>query len=135
MAELVIRFSKYWVDFSGRSNYHSRYYAFGRMVDSMALSFRVEGDVFVVEISGEIDHHSAADLKERISREYERASVKDMELELSGVTFMDSSGVGMIIGRFKEAQKRGGSLSATGMSNELERLFELSGLHKIITIR
>jgi len=101
----------------------------------MALKFRIDGDCLVVEVLGDIDHHSAADFKERIAKEYERGVARDIELNLSGVTFMDSSGVGMIIGRFKDAEKRGGSLSAIGLSSELERLFELSGLHKIITIR
>lgn len=101
----------------------------------MALKFRLEDDCLVAEVLGEIDHHSAADFKERITKEYECASVRNMELDLSGVTFMDSSGVGMIIGRFKDAEKRGGKLSVIGLSFELERLFELSGLHKIITIR
>ena len=101
----------------------------------MALKFKVEGDCLVVEVLGEIDHHSASDFKERITREYERAAVRNIELNLSDVSFMDSSGVGMIIGRFKDAEQRGGSLSASGLSNELERLFELSGLHKIITVK
>ena len=100
----------------------------------MGLEFKTEEDCLVVEIAGEIDHHKATDFRERIEREYERAGVRNIRLDMSRVTFMDSSGIGMIIGRFKDAQKRGGSLSASGLSTELERLFELSGLHKIITI-
>lgn len=101
----------------------------------MALSFSVGADRLVVEISGDIDHHSAAHLKERISKEYERATTRDLELNFSGVTFMDSSGIGMVIGRFKDAEKRGGNVFATGLSTELDRLFMLSGLHKIIQVK
>jgi len=101
----------------------------------MALKFSTKEDCLVVEILGEIDHHSAADLKERITKEYERGAVRNIELDFSKVTFMDSSGVGMIIGRFKDTEKRGGTLYASGLNGELERLFELSGLHKIVSIQ
>ncbi|MCL2853484.1 MAG: anti-sigma factor antagonist [Defluviitaleaceae bacterium] len=101
----------------------------------MALRFRQEPDRLVAEVSGEIDHHSAAELKERIAREYSRGTAKDLELNFSQVTFMDSSGVGMVIGRFKDTQTRGGNMAVSGLSGDIKRLFELSGLHKIIQVK
>ena len=101
----------------------------------MALKFRQETDCLVAEISGDIDHHSALELKERITREYDRGAAKNLELDFSNVTFMDSSGVGMVVGRYKEAVLRGGKLSASGLSSDVRRLFELSGLHKIIHMK
>jgi len=98
----------------------------------MSLTFKLEADCLVAEISGDIDHHSAAGLKERIAREYTRANTKNLELNFSGVSFMDSSGVGMVIGRYKDVTQHGGHMSVSGLSGEAERIFELSGLHKII---
>ncbi|MCL2618062.1 MAG: anti-sigma factor antagonist [Defluviitaleaceae bacterium] len=101
----------------------------------MALTFRAEGDCLVAEISGEIDHHSASGLKDRISAEYKRGTARNLRLDFARVTFMDSSGVGMVIGRYKEAAERGGDLSVCGLSGELARLFEMAGLHKIISVK
>ena len=101
----------------------------------MALKFRLEPDLLVAEIAGDIDHHSAAELKDRITTEYKRGTARNIELDFSRVTFMDSSGVGMVIGRYKEAAERGGTLYVSGLSNEVGRLFELSGLHKIVGVK
>ena len=101
----------------------------------MSLKLRHESGCLVAEISGEIDHHSAADLKERIDREYGRGTSKNLELNFSGVTFIDSSGVGMVIGRYKNVQTRGGIMSVSGLNSDVERLFELSGLHKIVATK
>ena len=101
----------------------------------MSIKFQNNEDVLLVRLDGEIDHHSADSLKARISTQYSRALTKNLELDFSGVTFMDSSGVGMIIGRYKEVSERGGLLCCSGLNDDIARLFELSGLHKIIRIK
>jgi len=86
----------------------------------------------IVTLSGELDHHTAASVKDSIDTEIGRLSAKNVIFKLDGVTFMDSSGIGMIIGRYKQARAFGGDVRLTGASPGVMRLIEISGLRKII---
>ena len=57
-----------------------------------------------------------------------------MIFDFSDTTFMDSSGVGMIIGRYRDLSMSGGSVYAAGVCPVVEKLFYVSGLHKIIKV-
>lgn len=85
-----------------------------------------------IRLEGEIDHHSAQAIREKIDMAFEPTDCQQIIFDFSGVTFMDSSGIGMIIGRYKNAKKRGGTIAITGMSPEIGRIFQISGLAKII---
>ena len=98
----------------------------------MDIEISKKGRALVVKIDGEIDHHSAERVKDRIDSDFRRTNAKHILLNFERVRFMDSAGIGMIIGRYKLAQKEGGELAMVNISPETERIFELSGLHKII---
>ena len=85
-----------------------------------------------IQLEGEIDHHSAQTFRERIDMAFEPTDCRQIVFDFSGVTFMDSSGIGMIIGRYKNAKKRGGTIAIAGMNPEIGRIFQISGLAKII---
>ncbi len=86
----------------------------------------------VIQIEGDIDHHSAALIKQKIDKEFSRAQAKNIIFDFSKVTFMDSSGIGMIIGRYKLLEASGGTLLIASINPEVSKIFELSGLKKII---
>lgn len=90
------------------------------------------GKALYIELEGEIDHHNAQGLREKIDMAFDPTGCKQMIFDFSGVTFMDSSGIGMIIGRYKNVKKRGGNVAVVGMSPEIGRIFQISGLAKII---
>lgn len=96
------------------------------------IDMKMEGRTLVAAIHGDIDHHCADDIKTAIDSVYARANAKDIILDFTRVTFMDSSGIGMIIGRYKNARKTGGALRVANMSDDVSRIFQLSGLPKII---
>ncbi|MDR1066298.1 MAG: anti-sigma factor antagonist [Clostridiales bacterium] len=98
------------------------------------ISFGRDGRSLIARIEGEIDHHTADEFKTSIEKEYGRINAKNIIFDFTGVTFMDSSGIGMLIGRYKKAVEYGGSVYAFGVSKEVFRIFEMSGLHKIIKI-
>ncbi len=87
---------------------------------------------FIIKVMGEIDHHSAEMVRDRFEKEFPRSRCKHLVFDFSGVGFMDSSGIGMIIGRYKELDKNGGKVAIANMNRELKRLYEISGLHKIV---
>lgn len=89
--------------------------------------------VLTVFLVGEIDHHNADELREKLDKTYERSGCKHMVFDFSQVTFMDSSGIGLIIGRYRNAEKRGGHVSIAGMNDEIRRIYQISGLAKIVS--
>lgn len=92
------------------------------------------GDMLVAHLSGELDHCQASSLRGELEEALKSPGITKLHLDLTGVTFMDSSGIGLIIGRYKTMQKRGGRVSAGGMNGEVDRLFRLGGLHRIIEV-
>ena len=92
------------------------------------------GSCVCVELEGEMDHCSARIMKEAIEKAIDDVKVKSLILDLKRVSFMDSSGVGMLIGRYKTMSERGGCVFAAGMTSQTEKLFRMAGLHRIIKI-
>lgn len=89
---------------------------------------KFDGRVLTVYLSGEIDHHSA-----RRIREYTDALIGELKpvrllMDLSAVTFMDSSGIGLVMGRYRMMKLYGGSVRAVSIPPGLRRMMELSGL-------
>ena len=98
------------------------------------LESRRTGDRICVHLSGEIDHCAASELRAQIEELLQDASIRSLWLDFTDVSFMDSSGVGMIIGRYKTMKARGGNVTACGLHPPVDRLFHLAGLHRIISI-
>ena len=95
---------------------------------------RKNGDQLIVYLSGEIDHCTADRLRGEIEALLGDARIRRLVLHFENVSFMDSSGVGMIIGRYKTMAARGGRVTACGLMPPVDRLFRLAGLHRIIAV-
>lgn len=98
----------------------------------MANDFHIGKAALIVYLHGEIDQYAAADLKGRIDIEIESSPKKNLILELSDVELMDSSGIGLIVGRYKLVTAIGGKLALCGASDNVQRMIQLSGIGKII---
>ena len=99
----------------------------------MGLHVNIRDSALVARPDCEIDHHSAERMRVQVDAAFDKSSCRNIIFDFSDVGFMDSSGIGMIIGRYKNAEKRGGRLALAGMNDEMGRLFQISGLAKIIT--
>jgi len=97
--------------------------------------FKRNGTQLTVYLCGEIDHYSAQSIREDVETLLSRNKTDHLILDFDGVDFMDSSGVGMVIGRYKTVAALGGKVSATGLHPPIDRLFRLAGLHRILEIR
>lgn len=98
----------------------------------MEVKFKKMGNSLVIKIKGEIDSESAKEMRRKIDVEYDFCAVRDMVFDLSEVGFMDSSGIGMIIGRYKRASALGGMVKVFGADRTVKRIIELSGLGRIV---
>ena len=90
-----------------------------------------EGDTLVARIRCEIDHHTAKGIREGIDAELLAGGLKMIILDFSAVTFMDSSGIGLVIGRAAKAEEVGASVTVTGLSGNLRRIVRMSGVERI----
>lgn len=97
------------------------------------LQHAVKGDELIVKISGELDCHTAAPVRERLDALIDQnPNIKRLRFDVSGLTFMDSSGIGVVIGRYKRMAGRGGTVCVKGADKRVDRIFEMSGLYQII---
>ncbi len=91
-------------------------------------------DELTAMITGEIDHHSARWLRMDIDTALNDCPPKTLKLDFSGVTFMDSSGVGLVMGRYKNMKAIGGRVELVNMPEYIERVMLLAGMDKLVTI-
>lgn len=100
----------------------------------MQINFKVEEENLLVNFSGELDHHTAKYVREKIDEAYESKNVKHIVIDLNELNFMDSSGIGLLMGRYKIVSKNNGSLSLTNVSSRVEKILKMSGVLKIVNI-
>jgi stage II sporulation protein AA (anti-sigma F factor antagonist) len=98
------------------------------------LDYKVDGDELTVFISGEIDHYSAVRLRAEIDAKISEIRPRTTLLVLEKIDFMDSSGIGFIMGRYARMQKLGGALRLINPSERVERICRLAGLERIVAI-
>ena len=98
----------------------------------MEVIFRVSGDILISCIKGEVDHHSAMPLRQAIDKSMKAFGCSALVLDFSGVEFMDSSGIGVVLGRYKKLQKSGGKIYISGCSNYIEKLLDMAGVFSIV---
>ena len=83
-----------------------------------------------IALTGELDHHTASEWRDKLDRQI-GAKKQDILLDFAGVTLMDSSGIGLVIGRYKKLKERGCTLYVTNLNKQIDRVFSLSGLYNI----
>lgn len=93
--------------------------------------FSYRDNTLKIYISGEIDHHSAFEIKDIIDCQLLHYSPKTAVMNFERVTFMDSSGIGLILARYKFAQNCGTSLYVQGLNAQTQRVLALAGIKTI----
>lgn len=86
-------------------------------------------------ITGEIDHHSSRWLRMDIDTAINDYNPKVLRLDFKDVTFMDSSGVGLVMGRYKNMKQIGGKVELINMPEYIERVMSLAGMDKLLGVR
>jgi stage II sporulation protein AA (anti-sigma F factor antagonist) len=101
---------------------------------SLHVEMEVLGGTLIVRPHGELDHHTSDMLRTKIEEAIRRGNVRHLVLSMRDVSFMDSSGLGVIIGRYKQITSLGGKMAVCGANPHVRRLLEMSGLFKILAI-
>lgn len=95
---------------------------------------RMEGKTLTIILSGEIDHHNAVKFRTSIDRSIAEKSPQRLVFELGNIDFMDSSGLGLIMGRYKKIKELGGELVIQNPNEAVLKICRLSGLGRLIKI-
>ncbi len=98
----------------------------------MELNAIRRGQRIIVRLQGELDHHSAEQIRGALDAYVSDLSCQEVELDMSGVSFMDSSGLGVVLGRYRALTARGGRLIVSGVSANVDRVFRMSGLYALV---
>lgn len=96
------------------------------------LTFSEKNGELTAKICGELDHFLASDVRGRIDDMMARKMPSALILDISGVTFMDSSGLGLIMGRYTTCKSRGASFRLNGADSRAMKILELAGLSGVI---
>lgn len=100
----------------------------------MESKFYEEDKKLVFKITDEIDDCNVQKIRRRADFEIERYMPKKVIFDFDSVTFMDSSGIGLIIGRYKFTNMLGGKLEVANLTQNVKKIFEMSGILKLIPV-
>ena len=100
----------------------------------MEYKFEMGQGKLRVVVPKELDHHLATQLKEEADLLIETYHVKTLIFDFTNTEFMDSSGIGVLIGRSRNSSFSGGQVVATNLSPRVEQIFRISGLQRLITV-
>ena len=100
----------------------------------MNIKHFVEEKNILVEFTEEIDHHSSEKIRKRLDYEIQRFLPKKIILDFQKVSFMDSAGIGLIIGRYKTVSIYGGVMEIINVKPKINKVFQMSGVHRIVEI-
>lgn len=101
----------------------------------MNVNYKEKDKQLILEITEEIDHHTTEKIRRKADYEITRYMPRKVIFDFSHVSFMDSAGIGMILGRYKMMKMLGGSIEIQNVSTSLKKIFEMSGLTKICPIK
>lgn len=88
-----------------------------------------------VLLSGELDHHSAPALRAETDRAVLGSVAKTLRLDFENVSFMDSSGVGFVMGRYCLAKSKGMAVEVTGLNKKYLTIMKMSGLQNLVSLQ
>ena len=96
------------------------------------MEWEQNGAQWIAVLDGEIDHHAARIARERIDAAIAQHRIRELALDFGKVTFMDSSGIGLITGRFRMVHDKGGCVYAVHVNETIDRILLMSGIYRIL---
>ena len=101
----------------------------------MIIKYSSKDKLLLVKITEEIDHHTTEKIRRKVDNEITRFMPRKVLFDFGRVTFMESAGVGMIIGRYKVAKMLGSIVEMANVKKSIRKVFEMCGVLKLIPIQ
>lgn len=101
----------------------------------MNLEFVESGQTMTIKLKGDLDHHSADESRVLIDEKIKDEKYNKIVIDMKSLDFIDSSGIGFVIGRYKVIRKRNGVIEIVNASKKVRKILDMSGIGKIINIK
>ena len=101
----------------------------------MEIQARSADRNLLLELSGELDHHGARTALREIEEALDAALPRKLVLDLSGITFMDSSGIAVLLRAQRQMARHGGALRAANIPSQARRVLDAAGIGRLVTIK
>ena len=101
---------------------------------TMENIIQVRGTKMIIKIPREVDHCFTDELREIADRKLQTENIRILEFDFRDTEFMDSSGIGLLMGRYKLMRALGGVVLITNAGERIQKILVLSGIHKIISM-
>lgn len=98
----------------------------------MEVLYEVRGENLLIYLPEELDHHNAKTITEQSDWYIVSNKIKNITFNFNRTKFMDSSGIGVIMGRYKLIKSRGGEITVTNINQSIDRILTISGLYKLV---
>ena len=98
---------------------------------AQAFDYTIKDNILIVSLHKDLDHHIAENIREKIDELIEDNDIKNLIMDFSGVSFMDSSGIGVIMGRYKKIRYADGEIVVIGVNKMIDKIFTMSALYRI----
>lgn len=93
----------------------------------MATEYKIENRILYIYLDGELDHHLAKKVKHKCDIILKSYPIKDIEFDFTKSGFIDSSGIGVILGRYRQVQAMGGTVKVSHMNSSVKRIIHMAG--------
>ena len=97
----------------------------------MNVTIESSGNLVIAYLYGDIDHHTAVDIRDKIDNALSFIKPQHLILDFKNVAFMDSSGIGLVMGRYRTLAKTGAQLYITGASPQIYKVMKLAGIERL----
>ena len=100
----------------------------------MIVDFRKEDKSLIFVLTEDVDQHTSEKIRRKMDNEIKRYIPRKVIFDFSNISFMDSAGIGMVLGRYKLAQMLDGELEIINVNKSMKKIFDMSGVSRIINI-
>jgi stage II sporulation protein AA (anti-sigma F factor antagonist) len=111
---------------NGKQNKNAKIYG------EEGTTYEIYQRCLIIRLNEELDHHNALKIREKADKLIDRNNIKHIIFDFYGAGFMDSAGIGVIMGRYRKVIFIGGKTAVANVNSAVDRIFRISGLYKII---
>lgn len=98
----------------------------------MHINFEMTDEILIASLDGELDHHSSGEMRVEIDKTIDAFQCKYLIFNFEKVSFMDSSGIGVIMGRYNKIKELGGKVFVVECSQYIDRILSMAGIYTIV---
>lgn len=96
--------------------------------------FQIRGNCMTIRVPEELDHHNALPIQQEADEVMMNRDIQRIVFDFRDTSFMDSSGIGVLMGRYRAIQRNGGRIQAENVSERIEKILQMSGISKLIPV-